>query len=71
MPEQCGCKVIRGPQRAAGPGFQDVTLWCPLHARAAEMREAVATLLNDHPDGLSDMTCDHIETLRSLLEEIR
>ena len=64
MPEQCGCQASESGE-AYGKWVVD---FCPLHARAAEMRELLAqtpTLLN--PEGRRET--EWVAKVMALLEE--
>ena len=39
MPEQCGCRTVEAFRTSAGFATDAEIIYCPLHARAAEMRE--------------------------------
>ena len=82
MPETCGCKISAGYQivgtenpRHVPPHIYE---FCPLHARAAEMREILDDLVDaiEHEMEVSDTAVlpnviTQLAQARALLEETR
>ena len=73
MPEQCGCQASESGE-AYGKWVVD---FCPLHARAAEMRELIRRYKDSHelttgaPYWKKVCTCGWCEQARALLEETK
>ena len=55
--ETCGC--IHGCKPGAFPSIQ----WCPLHATASKLREALADLLFQFLDRIPDPTDSELESV--------
>ena len=52
MPETCGCRTVEAFRTSAGFATDAEIIYCPLHARAAEMRELLKELSESwaHPE---------------------
>ena len=77
MPEQCGCEIVEGGQ-GYGEYYVEKTKidYCPLHARAAEMRELIRRYKDSHELTTGApywkvCTCGWCEQARALLEETK
>jgi len=73
--EDCGCRIEMAHQQedCLDLGYQSIA-FCPLHAGAKRMREALKTVCRDKmpecdPEGWENCTCDLHEPIKSILSQ--